>query len=122
MVAFGRAWSAIAGRTEIRARLQRTRRHFSAGTAGAGLELDHIRRDIDDQPVPEARAGRRVRIVTGDGETFGTRRRSRPFEMRRPVAARTAKAEVGRQDEIFRKVVAVLEAVARDRERHVPSP
>jgi hypothetical protein len=122
MVAFGRARPAVAGRAEIGACLQRTGRHFSAGTSGAGFKFGHVRRNVDDQPVPEARAGRRVGVIAGDGEAFRAHRRSRPLKMRRLVAAGAAEAEIGGQDKIFRKVVAILEAVARDRERHVPSP
>jgi hypothetical protein len=42
--------------------------------------------------------------------------------MWRHVAAGAAKAKVGGQDEIARQIVAVLEIVADDRKRHVPSP
>ena len=76
VVAFGRARPAITGRAEIGARLQRAGRHFPAGAAGARLKLGHVRRNVDDQPVPETRAGRRVGIVAGDGETFRARGRS----------------------------------------------
>jgi hypothetical protein len=72
--------------------------------------------------VPEAGAGRRVGVVTGDGEAFRPRRRVRSPEMRRFAAPGAAEAEIRRQDEILRQIVAVLETVADDRERHVPSP
>jgi hypothetical protein len=122
MIARGRAGAAIAGRAEIGAGLQRARRQRAARAARALRELAHIRRNVHHQPVPEARAGRRVRVVAGDGEALRARRRIGPLEMRRHVAAGAAEAEIGRQDEILRQIVAVLETVAGDRERHVVSP
>src|SRR5262249_43041852 len=68
--------------------------------------------------VPEAAAGRRVRIVTGDGEALGARGRARPGEMRRLVAAGAAEAEIGGENVRLSEVIAVLEAVALHRERH----
>src|SRR5580658_10355151 len=70
MIARRRAWAAVTGGTEIGAGLQRARRQRTAGIAGAESEFAHGRRDIDDQPMPKARPGRRVRIVAGDGEAF----------------------------------------------------
>src|SRR5262249_47191105 len=46
--------------------------------------------------------------------------RARPFQMRRPVASGAAKPKIRRENEITRQVIAVLEAVAGDRESHRP--
>jgi hypothetical protein len=70
MVTLGRARAAIAGRAKIGARLQSARRQLAAGISSALGELAHSRRDIHHQPVPEARASRRVGIVAGDGKAF----------------------------------------------------
>src|SRR5947209_7034937 len=72
--------------------------------------------------MPEARSGRRVGVVAGDGEALGARRRVGPLEMRRLVATGAAEAEIGRQNEILRQIVAVPETVAGDGEPHAWSP
>ena len=122
MVARRRARTAISGHSEIGACLQRSRRQLAVRTARALRQFAHGRGDVHDQPVPKARTGRRVGIKTGEGEAFGVRRRARPLQMRRFVAAGAAEAEIGRQNEIARQIVTVLETVADDRERHWRSP
>src|SRR5215204_3109249 len=119
MVALGRAWAAIARLAEISACLQRARWQVAARTTRALGKFAHIRRDVHHQPVPEARASRRVGVVAGDGEAFRPTWRARPLEMWRLVAPSAAKAEIGRQDEFVREIVAVLEAVANHPECHV---
>src|SRR6202034_1723820 len=118
MVTLGRARTAIAGRAEIGARLQGLRGQLAGRAARALGKLAYIRRDVDHQPMPEARTSRRIGIVAGHGEAFRFRRRARPFQLRRFVAPSAAEAEIGREDEILRHVVAVLETGAGDRERH----
>src|SRR5262249_31080629 len=86
------------------------------------LKLCHVGGDIHHQPVPEAAASGRVRIETGDGKALGAGRRARPGQMRRLVVTLAAEAEVGRKDMGIGQIIAVLETVAPDRERHASSP
>jgi hypothetical protein len=68
MVAFRRARPAIAGCAEIGACLQRARRQRAARATSAFGEFTNMRRDVDHQPVPEARASRRIGVVARDGK------------------------------------------------------
>src|SRR5262245_42926962 len=70
MVSFGRARTAITRRAEVCPRLQRARRQFTACTARPELEFAHVRRNINDQPVPEARSGRCIGVVAGYSEAL----------------------------------------------------
>ena len=79
VVALGRAGTSVAGCTEIRPGLQGTGRH--AVTARPKGQFANIGRNVDDQPVPEAAARRRVWIETGDREAFRPRGRLAPGEM-----------------------------------------
>src|SRR4029077_1408212 len=81
------------------------RRQLAASTASAFGKLAHICRDIHHQPMPEARASRRVGIVAGDGKALCARWRPRPFEMRRPISAGATKAEIGRKNKIIRQII-----------------
>src|SRR5215472_2042645 len=107
-----RARTAVAGRTEIGAGRQRARWQLAAARASTFGQLSDVGWDVDDEPVPKAGAGRRIRIVAGDGKTFRSLRRVRPLEMRRLVAAGAAEAERGVEDEIVLEIIAVFETVA----------
>src|SRR5262249_58371019 len=91
------------------------------GVAGVELELGGAGGNVDHHPVPEAAAGGRVGIEAGDGEALGSLRHVGPAEMRRLVAAAAAKAVIRRQDVVHLEGLALLEAVAREREGHVSS-
>jgi len=95
MIAFGRARTAIARRTEVCPRLQRARRQLAACTARAELEFADVRRNIDDQPVPEARASGCIGVIAGYSEALRARGRTGPFQMRRLVSTGTAKTKIG---------------------------
>ena len=103
MVALWRARAAIARRAEIGACLQCARRQLAARTTGAIGKLAHSGRVLTQQPVPEARAGRRVGIVAGDSETFCPLWRARPLQVWRLVAASAAKAEMGQRTKSLRR-------------------
>jgi molybdate-binding protein/transcriptional regulator with XRE-family HTH domain len=53
--------------------------------AGAGRQRRHRGRQVEQHPVPEAGAGRGVRVVAGDREARGLRRETRPGQRRRDV-------------------------------------
>src|SRR5207237_465767 len=95
MVALGRARAAIAGRAEIGAGLQCSRREFAACTPYALGKLAHMRRNVHHKPVPEARASWRVGVVASDGEAFRACRSVRPLKVRRLVCAGAAKTKIG---------------------------
>jgi len=123
MVALWRARAAVPGRAEIGAGLQGPLRQLrTAWVAGVQRQLSDIGRDVHHQPMPEAAAGRRVRVVAGDGEALRSCWRFRPCEVRRLVAAGAAEAEIGGQNVRLPEIIAVLEAVAFDRERHASLP
>jgi hypothetical protein len=62
-------------------------------------------------------------MEAGNGEALGPHWSARPLQVRRLIAPGAAKAEIGRQNEVVRQVVAVLETVARDSElSHVRPP
>src|SRR5947209_3640141 len=116
---FRRAGAAVARDAEIRSYLQRSLGHFAAGEiAGVDRQFAHRGWDIDDDPVPEPAAGRRVRIVAGHGEALRPLRSAAPSQMRRAIAARAAKTVIGGQYIVVLEIVAVLEAVAGDRKCH----
>src|SRR6516165_3658187 len=118
MVAGRRTRSAIAGRTEVRACLQCPGRQFAVGTAGTLRKLAFAGGNIHHQPMPEARAGRCVRVVARDREALGPLRHARPLEMRRLVATSAAETKINRKYKIVRQIVAIVETVAADRECH----
>src|SRR5262249_4410797 len=96
VIAWRRAGPAIAGCAEIRARLQGACGQFwRVGIAGIEGKRARAGWDVDDEPVPEPAAGRRVGIKTGQGEALGTGWRPRPSELRRFVAAGAAEPEIG---------------------------
>ena len=86
--------------------------------AGVERQFSDIGGNVHDEPVPEAGAGRRVRIIAGDSETLGSLRSARPFQMRALVAARAAETEVLAEDVIHPEIIAILETVACRLERH----
>src|SRR5262249_3391262 len=123
MVALGWTRAAIAGRAEIGARLQRSLRElWGSGIAGVERKLSDIGRDVHHQPMPKAAAGGRVRVEARDGEAFCSCRRSRPGEVWRLIAAGATESEIGGQNVCLPEVIAVLKAVACDRESHGRPP
>src|SRR5205085_10498238 len=83
MVTFRGTGSAVSGSAEIRSGLQRARRELVAlRVSGIERQFAHGGWNIDDDPVPESAARRRVRIVAGHGETLRSFRRPAPFQMR----------------------------------------
>ena len=118
MVSRGRTGPAVARRPEVGACLQRAGRQVAAAASRTHRELRNIAGNVHHEPVPEARASGRVRIVERDGKAPGSRRRPRPPQMRRPVSACAAKSVIGRQNEIVGQIVAIFEAVAGEYERH----
>src|SRR6266568_3769280 len=50
--------------------------------------------EVEHQPVPEARAGRGVRVVAGHGEALGLGREAMPAQLRGHVPAAHAEAVV----------------------------
>src|SRR5450830_1716325 len=90
--------------------------------AGIERKLGHVRGDVHHQPVPEPAACGCIWIEAGDSEALGAGGGPRPSEMRRLVAAFTAKAIIRRQNVVLGKVVAVLKAIAPDRKRHTLPP
>src|SRR6516162_7314818 len=123
MVALRRTGAAVTGRTEVGAGLQRARRQLGRPRiTGVDGKFADVGRNVDDEPVPETAAGRRVRIVAGDRDAFRACRRPRPRQMRRFVSAGATEAEIGGEDVIGAEIVAVLEAVAGHGEGHVGPP
>src|SRR5437868_15485808 len=119
MVARRRARAAVAGLTEVGARLQSPLRQLRrASITRIRGKLGHIGRNVGDQPVPESAPGGSIGIKAGDRKALGAGRRARPRKVRRLVFSRAAKAETGGQDMLFAVVIAVLEAVAPHRECH----
>src|SRR5439155_12383633 len=115
MITFRRARATVARLPKIRSDLQRARGQLPArGIAGVERQLGHVRRNVDDDPVPEATAGRRVGVETRHGETPGPVRSAGPPELRRFVPAAAPEAVVRGQDVVGTEIVAVLEARARD--------
>src|SRR5258706_720989 len=62
------------------------------GIAGTPGQRRGGRRNIVRYPMPPTAAGRRIRIIHGDGEAFGAARRPAPAQRRRNVAAGAAEA------------------------------
>src|SRR5690348_12126038 len=54
--------------------------------------MGHAGRDVEHRPMPEAAAGRRIRIIDGDGEALGAGRGAGPGKFRRMVGAGAAEA------------------------------
>src|SRR6266705_4276958 len=94
LVARGRAGAAPARATEIGFDLRAAERQVGAiGLTRVLPQLDRVRRNVEDDPVPPARAaGRGVRIVHQQSEALRVLRRARPPEGGRDVLARTAEA------------------------------
>src|SRR5262249_44110073 len=123
MIVRRRAWTAIPRLSEIRSCLQRANRKLARSRiAGIERQFGHIGRDVDDQPVPEAAAGRRVWIEACYGEAFGAGRCTRPGQMRRLVAAGAAEAEITRQDVRGGKIISIAKALAAECKRHCIAP
>src|SRR5215475_7066513 len=123
MVARGRTRAAVTGRAKVGAGLQGSPWQLRGlRIAGIKRKLGYVRRDVHHQPVPEPAARGCIRIETGNGEALRAGGCSRPRQMWRLVVARAAEAEVGRQNMSVGKIIAVLETVASDRERHASSP
>src|SRR5262249_26918798 len=90
--------------------------------AGIKRKLGYIRRDVHHQPVPEPAARGCIRIETGNGEALRAGGRSRPRQKRRLGVGRAGGTEIRCEDIGVGEIIAVLETVAPDRERHTPSP
>ena len=82
-VAGRRAGAAIVVVAVVVAGVARTGGQAACG--GVFAEAARIARQVDDVPVLEAGAGRRVRIVAGKGEALGARGRVRPMQFGRVV-------------------------------------
>src|SRR5579863_5657373 len=92
-VALGRAGAAIAGNAKVGAALHRALGRLGTfQIAGVLRQAGHVRRDVENDPVPETAAGRRVGIVDREREALGAARRCRPGERGRDVAAGAAEA------------------------------
>src|SRR5208282_4081151 len=92
-IAFGRTRAAVAGDTEIGAALHRALRRAGALRIACALgKARYVRRDIEDDPVPETASRWRVGIVNRERKALRVLRRSRPGQCWRDVAARAAKA------------------------------
>ena len=61
---------------------------------GVGGEAAQVGGQVDDVPVPEAGAGRCVRVVAGEGKALGTRRRVRPMQFGRVVLSASVSVNV----------------------------
>src|SRR5262249_313313 len=123
MVARGRTRAAVTRRAKVSAGLQGSPRQLRGlRIAGIKRKLGYIRRHVHHQPVPEPAARGRIGIETGNGKALRAGGRSRPRQMRRLVVARAAEAEVGWENMGVGEIIALLETVATDRERHPPSP
>src|SRR5581483_12502459 len=84
MIVGRRAGADITGFADIVAGHERALRQLRrAGVAGIERQLGGGGRNVDDQPVPEAAAGRRIRIEAGQGKALGSIRRARPGQLRR---------------------------------------
>src|SRR5262252_7685442 len=94
LVADRGAGAAPARAAEIGVDLRAAERQPGAvGAPGVLLELASVGRDVDDQPVPPARAaGRGVGIVDQQREALRSVGRARPPERRRDIPARAAEA------------------------------
>jgi hypothetical protein len=113
MIVRRRARTAVTRLSEVRPRLKRCRRELASERI-TGVERQFRRGDwdVDDEPVPKAAAGRRVRIVAGYGEAFRSAWRAGPHQMRRLIASRATEAEVFREYMSCGKVVSVAKALA----------
>ncbi|MNT08841.1 hypothetical protein D3C72_1435970 [compost metagenome] len=86
--ALGRAGTAVADVAVVVGDLSAACAQVSAVTgAQACGELGDGRRDVEQDPVPEATAGGRVRVVQRQRETLGAFRRALPMQRGRTVLA-----------------------------------
>src|SRR5262249_23761651 len=123
MVARGGTGAAVTRRAKVGAGLQGSPWQLRGlRITGIKRKLGYIRRDVDHQPVPEPAARGCIGIETGNGEALRAGGGSRPRQMRRLGVARAAETEVGWGDIGVGGIIAVLETVAPDRERHTSSP
>src|SRR6185437_7259128 len=76
-----RSRSAIACLAKIRACLHRSTRKTPLPAAAAARQLLHRGRNIGHDPMPPARAGRRIRIVQAHHEALGAARRIGPLQV-----------------------------------------
>ena len=71
-----------------------------AGTGGQAVhsgvfrEAAHVRREVDDVPVPEAGTGRGVGVVAGQGEAFGAGGWVGPVQFGRAIGAACAAVDL----------------------------
>ena len=91
-VAGWRAGAAIVVVAVVVAGVARTGGQAACG--GVFAEAARIGRQVDDVPVPEAGAGRCVRVVAGEGKALGTRRRVRPMQFGRVVLSASVSVNV----------------------------
>ena len=98
-VARGREAAAVPCKTRVVAYLDGLFRHQAqGGITRAGGQFPDGGRQVDGQPVPEAAARGRVRVMNGDGEAFCPFRRIGPGKLRGPVAAAHAEMPLGLPD------------------------
>src|SRR5581483_8853162 len=95
LVALRRARAAVPWRTEVGLALHRAgRRESLVDVARPCDELRHIWGHVEDQPVPPAAPGWRVRIVDGHGKALRLFRGAFPPQLGRHVAAVAAETFV----------------------------
>src|SRR5262249_49106111 len=107
--------TAISRRAEIGAALNRAVRQLGLAASGAAGKLRHACRNIGNDPVPPARAGRSIGIIHRDDEALGTCRRAAPGEVRREVSTGIAHAA---EDLRLRQALAIGDIVAAQFEGH----
>lgn len=98
------ARTAVTRLSEVRPCLKSSRRELaSLRVARIQLQFGRSDRDVDDQPVPKAAAGRSVGVIAGYGEAFRSAWRARPRQMRRLITSRTTEAKIFREYMSFGK-------------------
>ena len=120
-----RRWTrtAVTRLSEVRPRLKSFRWEFaSLRIACIERQFGRSDRDVHDQPVPKAAAGRSVGVIAGYGEAFRSAWRARPRQMRRLIASRATEAEIFREYVSFGQVVAVAKALAAEFKGHRVNP
>src|SRR5262249_39967715 len=123
MVAGGRTRTAVARRAKVGTGLQRSPWQLRGlRIAGISPKLGYVRRDIHHQPVPEPAARGCIRIETGNGKALRAGGGSPPRPKWRLGGSPAAAAAGCRQSMCVGEIIAVLETVAPDRERHASSP
>jgi len=117
--ALRRTRPAIARLAEIGTHFERACRHLTGRrVTGTEVERGNRRWDVDDDPMPEAAAGRGIGIEAGHGETLGAFRHAAPGQLGREITAGAAKAVGFGQHVLARENIAFLEAGAGQSQGH----